>query len=126
LVMLKEQLDGALQEVETQRVLNEKAEEAIEQSKIEIRELDASLKAAQAELTKAKTAHANGVDFLKSPVGKASENGSSGLEDSKWAAADIVTSSETGGDEHGAGIQGRVSPCQPRTDVACVLCTLIP
>jgi chromosome segregation ATPase len=125
LAMLKEQLDGALQEVETQRALNEKAEETIEQSKIKIRELDASLKVTQAELTEAKAAHANGVDLPKTPTGKASENGSPGLGDSKWATADTITSSETDGDERGAGIQGRVSPCQPRTDLACVLCTLI-
>ena len=126
LVVLKQQLDGALQEIETQRALNGKAEEAIEQSKIKIRELDATLKATQAELTEAKTAHSNGVDFPKSPTSKANGNGSLDLEDSKLATTDDITSSKTDGDELGAVIQGRVSPCDLRMNLACILCTLYP
>ena len=89
--MAKDQLEGALLEVEEQRALNDgvvkelkdlkaaaantnalterlnAAEHAAERSKMKIRELEASLKVTKAELTEAKTNRAAGVDFLGSP-----------------------------------------------------------
>jgi hypothetical protein len=115
LAMLKEQLDGALQEVETQRALNDKAEEAAEQSKLKIRELEANLKVTKAELTEAKTVRANGVDLVRGPTAEVSSNGSGspGLGDSKWATADPMTPKTTEGEDRGAAIQGTVCVCKP-------------
>jgi phage shock protein A len=89
LAMLKQQLEGALQEVETQRALNDKAAEDTEQSETKIRELEDSLKAVKAELTEATTARVNGAD-----IGDASP--------------DVTTPTKTDGEDRGAAIQGMV------------------
>ena len=132
----KEELEGALLEVETQRSLNDgtmkelhalkasnesvakqlqKAEEMAEASKVKIRELEASLKVTKAELTEAKTQRADGLDFLKSPTGKpvGSANNSPGLGESKWATADPETpirvpADETDEKDRSAALQGTV------------------
>ena len=70
----------------------ETADAAREDSKIKIRELEASLKVTKAELTEAKTKRADGADFLKSPTVKTTGSdrakGSPGLANSKWAATE--------------------------------------
>ena len=110
---LRQELEGALQELETQRTLNDKAEEAAEQSKIKIRELEASLKVTKAELTESKTARANGIDFLRSPTGNFGGGiGSPGLENSKWATAESMAPNKTDGEDRGAAIQGTMAGIQ--------------
>ena len=121
LVMLKDQLDGALLEAETQRqiadqrakdlealknsqqkiadkiseeveALKKKHEMALDSSKTKIMELESSLKVTKAELTEAKTERAAGVDFLKSPTGKTDSSPTS-----KWAEAQPFTPSKKAG-----------------------------
>ena len=88
------------------KTLLQKAEQAVEQHTIRIREVEAALKVTTAELTEMQTKRADGSDFVGSPVPKG------GLRLNRWRAGSPVENGEKGegaeGEELGPRIEGTV------------------